>query len=98
MYPHLDLCPLTPGFVRQIAWCESNAICYANSVLWARTNRYGDFIDICAAITGRVPKCGLHLKQNRKGQILLKLVDINNDGNVNVQDFLLLLGFWGVCP
>ena len=68
---------LTPAFGRQIAWGESNAICYANSILGARTNRYGDFIDICAAITGRVPKCGLHLKQNRKGQILLKLIDID---------------------
>ena len=67
---------LTPRFGQQIAWGESNAICYANSVLGARTNRYGDFIDICAAITGRVPRCGLHLKQNRKGQILLRLVDI----------------------
>ena len=68
---------LTPRFCQQIAWGESNAICYANSVLGARTNRYGDFIDICAAITGRVPKCGLHLKENRKGQILLRLVEID---------------------
>jgi len=68
---------LTPRFGQQIAWGESNAICYANSVLGARTNRYGDYIDICAAITGRVPKCGLHLKANRKGQILLRLVDID---------------------
>ncbi len=67
---------LTPRFGQQIAWGESNAICYANSVLGARTNRYGDYIDICAAITGRVPQCGLHLKQNRKGQILLRLTDI----------------------
>jgi len=67
---------LTPRFGQQIAWGESNAICYANSVLGARTNRYGDFIDICAAITGRVPRCGLHLTQNRRGQILLRLVDI----------------------
>lgn len=68
---------LTPRFGQQIAWGESNAICYANSVLGARTNRYGDFIDICAAITGRVPKCGLHLKENRKGQLLLRLVNID---------------------
>jgi len=67
---------LTPRFGQQIAWAESNAIVYANSVLGARTNRYGDFIDICAAITGRVPRCGLHLKPNRKGQLLLRLVDI----------------------
>jgi len=67
---------LTPRFGQQIAWGESNAIVYANSVLGARTNRYGDYMDICAAITGRVPKSGLHLKRNRKGQILLRLVDI----------------------
>jgi len=67
---------LTPRFGQQIAWGESNAIVYANSVLGARTNRYGDYMDICAAITGRVPKHGLHLKRNRKGQLLLRLVDI----------------------
>jgi len=68
---------LTPRFGRQIAWGESNAICYANSVLGARTNRYGDYMDICAAITHRVPKCGLHLAENRKGQFLLRLKDID---------------------
>ncbi len=68
---------LTPRFGQQIAWGESNAICYANSVLGARTNRYGDYMDICAAITGRVPKCGLHLTENRKGQLLLRLRDID---------------------
>ena len=68
---------LTPRFGQQIAWGESNAICYANSVLGARTNRYGDYMDICAAITGRVPRCGLHLAENRKGQLLLRLRDID---------------------
>jgi predicted aconitase len=67
---------LAPRFGQQIAWGESNAIAYANSVLGARTNRYGDYIDICAAITGRVPRSGLHLEQNRRGQLLLRLVDI----------------------
>jgi len=65
---------LTPRFGQQIAWGESNAVAYANSVLGARTNRYGDYIDICAAITGRVPRCGLHLTANRRGQLLLRLV------------------------
>jgi len=64
---------LTPRFGQQIAWGESNAVAYANSVLGARTNRYGDYIDICAALTARVPKCGLHLTANRKGQVLLAL-------------------------
>lgn len=67
---------LAPRFGQQIAWGESNAVAYANSVLGARTNRYGDYIDICAAITGRVPRYGLHIKENRRGQILLRLKDI----------------------
>src|SRR4051794_25235237 len=41
--------PQRPGLGEQIAWAESNAIVFANSVLGARTNRYGDFLDICAA-------------------------------------------------
>jgi predicted aconitase len=65
-----------PAMGAQIAWAESNAIVFANSVLGARTNRYGDFIDICAAITGRAPAVGLHLAENRRGQILFRLVGI----------------------
>jgi hypothetical protein len=59
-----------------VAWAESNAIVFANSVLGARTDRYGDFIDICAAITGRVPDAGLHRTENRRGQILCRLAGI----------------------
>ncbi len=65
-----------PPMGSQVAWAESNAIVFANSVLGARTNRYGDFIDICAAITGRAPACGLHLTENRRGQLLVRLVDL----------------------
>ena len=68
-----------PAFGTQIAWAESNAIVFANSVLGARTNRYGDFIDICAAITGRAPAVGLHLTENRRGQIVFKLDGISQD-------------------
>jgi predicted aconitase len=60
-----------PAFGQQIAWGESSAIVFANSVLGARTARYPDFLDICAAITGRVPAAGLHLEANRRGQILV---------------------------
>jgi predicted aconitase len=65
-----------PGLGEQVAWAESNAIVFANSVLGARTERYGDFIDICAAITGRVPDSGLHRAENRRGQILFRLVHV----------------------
>ena len=64
---------LRPAFGQQIAWGESNAIAFANSVLGARTERYPDLLDICAAITGRVPAVGLHLTENRAGQLLIRL-------------------------
>ncbi len=67
---------LTPAFGEQIAWAESNAVNYVNSVVGARTNKYGDFFDICLALTGRVPAYGLHLSENRRGQLLLRLKDI----------------------
>ncbi len=67
---------LRPAFGQQIAWGESNAIAFANSVLGARTERYPDLLDICAAITGRVPAVGLHLTENRAGQLLIRLMGV----------------------
>ena len=57
----------------QIAWAESNAIVFANSVLGARTNRYGDFIDLACALTGRAPFYGLHRTENRRARILVAI-------------------------
>ncbi len=65
-----------PVFGQQIAWGESNAIVFANSVIGARTERYPDLFDICCAITGRAPAMGLHLAEHRVGQILFELVDV----------------------
>src|SRR6266545_4804210 len=62
--------PVRPAFGEHVAWAESNAIVFVNSVLGARTGRYGDFVDICAAITGRVPNAGLHLTEQRRGQVV----------------------------
>jgi predicted aconitase len=67
---------MRPEFGQQIAWGESNAIAFANSVIGARTERYPDLFDICCAITGRAPAAGLHLTENRAGQILFNLIDI----------------------
>lgn len=60
-----------PGLGEHVAWAESNAIAFANSVLGARTDRYGDFLDICAAITGRAPYAGLHTDAARRGQVVV---------------------------
>ena len=66
-----------PAFGEHVAWAESNAIVFANSVLGARTDRYGDFIDICAAITGRAPAAGLHLDEHRRGEIVFDLAGLS---------------------
>ena len=68
-----------PRFGAQIAWGESNAIVFANSVIGARTNRYGDFIDLCCAMTGRAPAYGLHLKENRVARALVEVDSIPDD-------------------
>jgi predicted aconitase len=57
--------PGRPAPGTDVAWAESNAIVFGNSMIGLRTNRYGDLIDICAAITGRVPHAGLHIPENR---------------------------------
>ena len=65
-----------PRFGQQIAWGESNAVCFANSVIGARTERYPDLLDICCAVTGRAPAVGLHLDENRLAAGVLRLEGI----------------------
>ena len=67
-----------PGFGEQIAWAESNAIVFANSVLGARTNRYGDFLDIACAVTGVAPFYGLHTDAGRRGTVIVRLVAVES--------------------
>jgi predicted aconitase/predicted aconitase with swiveling domain len=55
----------------QIAWAESNAVVYANSVLGARTMKYPDFLDIAIALTGRAPCGGMHLSENRVATVIV---------------------------
>lgn len=62
-----------PGIGEHVAWAESNAIVFANSVLGARTERYGDFIDICAAIEGVVPETGLHTDEGRLATLVVQV-------------------------
>ena len=65
-----------PSFGEQIAWSESNAVAFANSVIGARTNRYGDYLDICCALTGRAPAAGLHLDEPRLATVVAELESI----------------------
>ena len=59
-----------PAFGTDVAWGESNAVVFCNSVLGARTNRYGDFLDIACAISGRAPDYGLHQQENRRATLV----------------------------
>ena len=83
--------PSRPAFGQHVAWAESNAIVFANSVLGARTARYGDFIDIAAAITGRAPAAGLHLDQNRRANIVFDVSGFS-EALTNRDAFFAILG------
>src|SRR5437762_1402805 len=55
-----------PGLGEHVAWAESNAVCFANSVLGARTNREGGPSALAAAIVGATPEYGLHKDEGRR--------------------------------
>jgi cis-L-3-hydroxyproline dehydratase len=59
----------TPGFGQNVAWAESSAVSFANSVLGARTNRTPAGLAICAALTGRMPKLGLYRPECRVASV-----------------------------
>ena len=80
-----------PTLGQQIAWGESNAIVFANSVLGARTERYPDLFDICCAITGRAPFIGLHRTENRAGELLVDVKEIVETVQLR-DDFFPILG------
>ena len=69
-----------PAFGEVVAFSESSATPYVNSVLGARTNRESSISALCAAVTGRVPEYGLLLDENRKGEVLVEVeVDVKDD-------------------
>lgn len=62
-----------PKFGENVAWSESSAVAFANTVLGARTNRQAAIVDICCGILGLAPEVGLHLAEERRGQVLIDL-------------------------
>ena len=81
-----------PRFGQQVAWGESNAVAYVNTVIGARTNRYADFLDVACAITGRAPAFGLHLDAPRRGQVLVDVTPVPEALRTR-QTFYPLLGY-----
>ena len=55
-----------------IAWAESSALSYANSVIGARTNREGGPGALAASIIGKTPLYGLHLDHNRVPTVVIE--------------------------
>jgi predicted aconitase len=70
-------CTCTPYYLREtafgdhLAWSESSAVSYANSVIGARTNREGGPGALAAALVGKTPCYGFHLAANRKPQVVI---------------------------
>ena len=72
-------CTCTPYYLHEtsfgdhLAWSESSAVSYANSVIGARTNREGGPGALAAALVGKTPCYGLHLDKNRKPNVIIEV-------------------------
>ena len=76
----ISTCTCTPYFIgnlphfgEHVAWSESSAVCYANSVLGVRTNREGGPSALAAALTGKTAEYGLHLDENRQAELTINV-------------------------
>lgn len=73
----------TPLLNEHVAWSESSAVCYVNSVIGARTNREGGPSALLAAIVGRTPFYGNHIKENRTADMIFDVdYDFKNEAEV----------------
>jgi predicted aconitase len=64
-----------PRFGEHLAWAESSAVCFANSVMGARSNREGGPSALAAALTGRTPAYGMHLDERRSPNVTVEVVE-----------------------
>lgn len=83
-----------PRFGQHVGWSESSAVVFVNSVIGARTNRLAAYVDLCAALTGKVPYFGLHITENRKGQVLIDVAE-ETGSRMEDDDFAALGYFMG---
>ncbi|MFA5348727.1 MAG: aconitase X catalytic domain-containing protein, partial [Methanoregula sp.] len=81
-------CTCTPYYLHKtsfgdhLAWSESSAVSYANSVIGARTNREGGPSALAAALIGKTPCYGLHLEKNRKPHVILEVKPGETDWSI----------------
>ncbi len=62
-----------PSFGDHLAWSESSAVVYANSVLGARTNRESGISALASAVIGKTPNYGMHIEENRAPNVLVRV-------------------------
>jgi phosphomecalonate degydratase large subunit len=81
-------CTCTPYYLHKtsfgdhLAWSESSAVSYANSVIGARTNREGGPSALAAALIGKTPCYGLHLEKNRVPQVIIDVKSGKKDWSI----------------
>jgi len=82
-----------PSFGEHLAWAESNAVLYANSVVGARTNREGGPLSVLEAIVGRAPYVGLHADEGRAPTVVVNASGVKSfveeTGAVSALGYLL---------
>ncbi len=82
-------CGNLPERGEHVAWSESSAVSFANSVLGARTNREGGPSSLAAAICGMTPDYGLHLDENRKPSVVIRV-----SADMKAYSDFGALGYW----
>jgi predicted aconitase len=81
-------CTCTPYYLHEtifgdhLAWSESSAVSYANSVIGARTNREGGPGALAAALVGKTPCYGLHLDKNRTPDVVIEVKSDEKDWGI----------------
>ncbi len=71
-----------------VAWAESSAVSYANSILGARTNRNSGMMDVCSAVLGVTPYFGLLLDEHRRADWEIQC-DFQGDVDYSLLGFLI---------
>jgi len=79
-----------PRYGEHVAWSESSAVAYINSVMGARTNREGGPSALAAAIAGVTPYYGLHLDANRKAELVVEVdCDMRDEADYGALGYII---------
>jgi len=79
----------TPKEGEHLAWAESNAVLYANSVCGAKTNREGGPLSLMEAIIGRTYFGGVHLDENRVPEVTVTVNALKNELEVAAAGYII---------